>query len=212
MPSVVVCGRGSRASSPKSTQPGSNKQHLSRAVRSREAGRSSPPSVALQSPGRRPGAGSPLAASCQRANAQQMFPSLLARSPDPSRNKPKPGMGTCLRPTCVKCSNRKRDKRLLAPGVLAEGLVVSHRWRRRKKRGRRKKPAVQRERDPGSRTWRFRGTFHPHRRRKTEHLIAAVVEQPRNCRFCLAHLTGWYQEDWLTQRNQECRPFRELLL
>lgn len=190
MPSVVVCGRGSRASSPKSTQPGSNKQHLSRAVRSREAGRSSPPSVALQSPGRRPGAGSPLAASCQRANAQQMFPSLLARSPDPSRNKPKPGMGTCLRPTCEKCSNRKRDKRLLAPGVLAEGLVVSHRWRRRKKRGRRKKPAVQRERDPGSRTWRFRGTFHPHRRRKTEHLIAAVVEQPRNCRFCLAHLTG----------------------
>lgn len=73
---------GSRASSPKSTQPGSNKQHLSRAVRSSEAERCSPASVARQSSGRRPGAVSPAAASCQDANAQQMFRSLLPRSPE----------------------------------------------------------------------------------------------------------------------------------
>lgn len=84
MPSVVVCGRGSRASSPKSTQPGSNKRHLSRAVRSSGARRSRPASVALQSSGRRPGAVSP-AASCQDANAQQMFRSPLPRSPEGPR-------------------------------------------------------------------------------------------------------------------------------
>lgn len=124
MPSVVVCGRASRASSPRSTQPGSNKQHLSRAVRSWEAGRSSPPSVALQSSGRRPGAGSPSDASCQHTNAQQMFPSRLARSPDPPETNPNLGWESVAK--------REGDKHLLVPGVLAEGLVVPHHWRRRK--------------------------------------------------------------------------------
>lgn len=101
-------------------------------------------------------------------------------------HKPKPGVGKCLHAE----TGRGTNVSWFLEFWLKVSLFRTTGEEERSKEEGKKSPAVQTERDPGSRTWRFRGTFHPHRRRKTDRLIAAVVEPPRNCRFCLAHLTA----------------------